>query len=69
MSNFISVNPNASDEVVNVLNYFKSICGKGILSGQHDGSISGSQFDDIKKITGISKSIDENTFEYSGKNE
>lgn len=52
MSNFISVNPNASDEVVNVLNYFKSICGKGILSGQHDGSISGSQFDDIKKITG-----------------
>ncbi|MEF2964807.1 glycosyl hydrolase [Paenibacillus sp. M1] len=52
MINFAPCNPNASDEVKSVLNYFSQVAGKGIITGQHTQTSVQGELQYIKKATG-----------------
>ncbi|MNN24462.1 Mannan endo-1,4-beta-mannosidase [compost metagenome] len=45
-------NPNASNEVREVLNYLDSIAGKGIITGQHTQTIAQGELKYIQQVTG-----------------
>lgn len=49
---FISVNPNAQQEVVNILTYFNSIAGKKIILGQHTQTMEQAELHYISETTG-----------------
>ena len=64
---FKPVNPNATVETRNLLNYLYRINGKYILSGQHGG---GDRFlDSVKAITGKYPALWGSDFIWSGKND
>src|SRR5690625_2700018 len=45
-------NPNASKEVIHVLNYLHKISGKGIITGQHTKTKAQDELTYIQKVTG-----------------
>lgn len=49
---FTPINPNASKEVKDLLNYFESIQGNGILTGQHTQTIEQKELSHIEQKTG-----------------
>ena len=62
---YTPVNPNATPEAKNLLNYLYSISGKSILSGEHGGD---RLLDSTKAITGKYPAIWGSDFIWSGKN-
>lgn len=52
LKNYIPCNPNASDEVKNVLKYLSDISGKGIITGQHTQTTIQKELTYIKEVTG-----------------
>jgi len=52
MNNYKPCNPNASDQVCNVLNYLSGLRGKGILLGQHTQTTVQKELKFIREVTG-----------------
>lgn len=52
MKVMIPVNPDASKEVVKVMNYLGEISWKGIITGQHTKTTEQAELEYIKKVTG-----------------